>query len=79
MIRETKIEQMERAQKQLFHFYLMNKDTKFPKAKTTSPKAFLWSDSDENQNDSCQRKGICFVLKGLYKDWNILFRISKTD
>lgn len=45
MIRETKIEQKERAEKPLFHFYLMNKDTKFPKVKTTSPNAFLWSDS----------------------------------
>lgn len=46
MSRETKIEQKERAEKQLFHFYLMNKDTKSPKVKTTFPQAFLWSDSD---------------------------------
>lgn len=46
MICETKIEQKERAEKQLFHSYFMNKDTKFPKVKTASPKAFLWSDSD---------------------------------
>lgn len=57
----------------------MNKDTKFPKAKSTSPEAFLWSDSDWNQNDSCHGKGICFVWKGLYKDWSVLLRIWKTD